>query len=274
MPEIRGEGVEPQGEVGQERLPSESGRQKPDSEEEYISTLQKAAKLEEKLTDAIDSARKADEKMKYVRESMGLAPESEVNTSSSDHAQTLEKQRIDLEEEIVKQEQHLLGIPEGEGADSQFLKKHIETLDRQSIKGLEKKARQESVDAFIDSSIKETIEDFRNFLDDSQNAEAAETLIQQKITFLIQKRAENFIENGTDPDFGFEAEIVGMEFEDSTDGKVMYVTEFNITFDHQSALVKPDTYEPKKKLINQEEQEQMNQAQDRGELEEIEKGTV
>ncbi|HRH23097.1 MAG TPA: hypothetical protein PK295_00485 [Candidatus Magasanikbacteria bacterium] len=261
----------PQEEIGKEQqTQNNEGQEEVDIQKEYVSNLRKVEKMDEKISEALVGVKEEDEKMRKLRESMGLPSEDTKNTSTEEYVETLEQQREYLDKEISGQEQEILQVPSSEGRNPSTLEKRMDIVDS-SIEGLEKEAREKFVQEFITSSVTEITDHFRTFLDQSQNKEAAEFLIQQKLTFSIQQRAEDYIENGGEPDFGFEAEISGQEFDDAEKGDVMYITEFNVTFNQLSSVSESEKFQPKQELIDEHTQQQMDQAEENGELEKIEK---
>ncbi len=264
-----------QEETGKEQFTSQNneGSEAQNVQEKYVSNLKKVEKMDGKVSEALIEAREEEKKIRNLRESMGLPIEEPQDTNTLEHIEALEKQKENLEGEIANQEQEILQIPDSEGRNPSTLEKKMDVLDDKHIEGLEQEAREKFVQEFITSSIVEITDHFRTFLDKSQNKEAATFLIQQKITFSIQQRAKDYIENGGEPDFGFEAEISAQEFDDPTEGEVMYITEFDLTFE-QSGESGEEKFQSKQELVDEETQQQIDQAKEAGQSEEIGKKAV
>lgn len=269
--------VAPQEVNGREDVTNEANHNhESNPQKDYSLTLDKANKIEEKLTEALLGVRETNEKMKNLRESMGLPSisDSGEETSGENYVKSLEKQKEDVEKEIVYQEQEMLGVPDGEGANHQSVEKQMRIFAEQNIEGLEKKAREKYVLEFIKSSVEDITKSFESFLEDSQNADAARTLIQQKIRFEVGNRAKDFIENGGEPNFGFEAEITGAEFDAPGKGNVMYVTEFNLQFEGVGTTSNESAYAPTEELVDIDIRQKMKEVEEEGRLEETRKETV
>lgn len=243
----------------------------PNPEAEYIGHLDDQARLNDQITEASEQVADDHQKIDKLRESMGLPSDPNLETSSDAYIDTLQNQEVAIEGAIKNEERDLLNVPDGEGQKPELSESQIMPMAGQetdSIEKMEKEARTEYVKDFIKSAIEQMLSDFKTFLDGSTNAEQARKLIQIKTEKSVTIKAKDFIENGGEPDFGFEAKIMGAEFDNAEGKSSKYVTELDITFDNGQKANNADE-QPGGELIDLEARRKMKEAEDQGNLETI-----
>jgi len=243
----------------------------PNPEAEYAKDVATEARLGKQIAEAQEQVDTDHAQITALRESMGLPPDERLETTGDLYQDSLQAQREAAEKIVKDKERDLLNVPDGEGKKPELSETQIMPMagqETEAIEKMEKQAREQFVLDFIKVSIEKMLADFKVFLDESTNAEQAKKLIKIKTETSLQVKAKDFIENGGEPDFGFEAKIMGAEF-DTAEGKpVKYVTEFDIAFDDGTNAINTDE-QPGGELIDLQARQEMKKAADEGSLEEI-----
>lgn len=254
-------------------------------EQEVHSFMEKQEKVEalaERVNELSEKLTVEQEKIAQVRESLGLAPDDNIVTSSQQYLEELQAQQKELENTISNEENKLLGIPEeygpndffdaqnenfegGEGIDEERLDSQ-EEMEKDS-----KEDRKEFIDKFILEKTAEMLELWDEPLSKCMNKEKAISFIKIKFATSILEKTETFIENGEKPFFKFEAILEMASFPDRKGNSVMYMNGFDLVFydeeDEKEEIKAGEDDKDKINLYTPEDLVAMKAAERKGDLE-------
>lgn len=264
------------------------------AEEPPIQRLVKEYDLSDRMEESLDTAKenfaKDQAKMDELRKQQGIATPRENSTVGGRALKELVQDKQKIESKIKNLEKKSLGVPdEFEGQPEEHISainnppeiKNFETqmtsLETE-VSGIEdsvekelQKERKLFVQKFIEDSTKEMLEEFKFFIDETENAEQARGLVALKINHDVGKAAKQFIEEGGEPDFGFEMELAGAEY-DTPDGKTQkFVTEITLEIPGVQKTELSENKELKNvNLLTKEQDQELKVADNNGELEKTE----
>lgn len=166
--------------------------------------------------------------MLATHEELDLLQNKIENTPSEDinpeGLLVLQKQLEAKKQEAELAEQNFLGTNDIEQQNPLLQREKVALPDQQEIEL--KEEREKFVREYIDKNVKEMLNEWRTYLDESVNGAKAERLIALKSEQTIMKEAQQFIEEGGLPNFGGGDAELELCYFDSPEGRVQYVTGF------------------------------------------------
>ncbi len=211
-----------------------SSNREEDKTTEYGETRDMAEQVGNKAEAAQKAAQEEINEISVLRDSLDLPPTGESSTRSMEYATKLTEEGEELSEAIAEKEQALLAYPDGEGSNPSDVMARIEDRIQkatEAVETLSKEARAEMINEYIIASTADILEQMQSFIDECANAGQARELITQKTARDILEHTKDYVDNGDDTAFGFNAECSGKEFDGPSGEKIKYLTEYTITFD-------------------------------------------
>lgn len=248
----------------------------------FMEKQEKVEVLSERVNDLSEKLEEEQAQIANVRESLGLAPDDNIVTSSQQYVEELKAQQEELENTISKEENKLLGIPEEYGPDDFFDAKNEsfeggQGIDEDGLGGQEemekdsKEDRKEFIDKFILEKTAEMLEFWDDPLNKCMNKAKAISFIKIKFATSILEKTESFIENGEAPFLTFEAILKVASFLDRKGNSVMYMNGFDLVFydeeDEKEEIKVGEDDKDKINLYTPEDLVTMKNAEKAGDLE-------
>ena len=179
----------------------------------------------------LEGAREGLERIQELRDEIGL--EGEGDNFVGDNISYLEEQRQKLDDKISEQEREFLEVPDEGAEESRSIESIIENMENmeEAMRKELKEEREKFIKEFINNSTDTILQDFKTHIDESKNGKKAEQLIKDKIFISINKRAEDYIKNGSEIDLTFSMSIELSSFENLQGETDIYITNVDINIE-------------------------------------------